>query len=60
MPGQQHAPVEFTNDEESVRRFVGRVRDSSPLFACYEAGRTGYELARLLRRSVSSRQTHVD
>lgn len=50
-PGQHHAPVEkITNDEESVRRFIGRVRDSGALVACYEAGPTGYELARLLTR----------
>lgn len=36
-------------DEESVRRLVARFDNPTKLWACYEAGPTGYELARLLR-----------
>ena len=36
------------HDEASVRRLVGRLGDPRWLRACYEAGPTGYELARLL------------
>jgi transposase len=36
------------NDDESVRRLVGRFRDPRALRACYEAGPTGYDLQRLL------------
>jgi transposase len=38
------------HDEASVRRLVGRLGDPRWLRACYEAGPTGYELARLLKR----------
>jgi transposase len=38
------------HDEVSVRRLVGRLGDPRWLRACYEAGPTGYELARLLER----------
>src|SRR5436190_17793290 len=38
------------NDEESVRRLIGRFPDPRGLSACYEAGPTGYELHRLLAR----------
>jgi transposase len=38
------------HDEASVRRLVGRLGDPRWLRACYEAGPTGYELARLLHR----------
>lgn len=37
------------NDEESVRRFIGRFPEPCRLVACYEAGPTGYELHRLLQ-----------
>jgi transposase len=37
-------------DDESVRRFMGRFEVPSRVWACYEAGPTGYELARVLRR----------
>lgn len=37
------------HDETSVRRLIGRFPDRSKLWACYEAGPTGYELYRLLR-----------
>jgi transposase len=36
------------HDEVSVRRLVGRFDDRSTLWACYEAGPTGYDLYRLL------------
>ncbi len=35
-------------DDESVRRLVARFPDPSRVWACYEAGPTGYELARVL------------
>jgi transposase len=37
------------HDEESVRRLIGRFDDPSRLWACYEAGPTGYDLHRWLR-----------
>jgi len=40
----------IAHDEASVRRLVGRLGDPRLLRACYEAGPTGYELARLLER----------
>jgi transposase len=44
------APVvdKVSSDEESVRRLVARFEDPTRVWACYEAGPTGYELARLL------------
>jgi len=36
------------HDEESIRRLVGRLGDPSLVWACYEAGPTGYDLHRLL------------
>lgn len=44
------APVvdKISSDEESVRRLVARFEDPARVWACYEAGPTGYELARLL------------
>jgi len=36
------------SDEDAVRRLVARFPDPRRLRACYEAGPTGYELARLL------------
>jgi transposase len=36
------------HDESSVRRLIGGFADRSKLWACYEAGPTGYELYRLL------------
>jgi transposase len=48
-PDQQVPGVgRITNDEPSVRRLVGRLGDPRLLRACYEAGPTGFELARLL------------
>jgi transposase len=38
----------IAHDEASIRRLVGRFPDPRMLRACYEAGPTGYELARLL------------
>src|SRR6266511_2661401 len=38
------------HDEASIRRLVGRLGDPRWLRSCYEAGPTGYELARLLAR----------
>lgn len=37
------------NDEQSVRRLVATFDDPRRVVACYEAGPTGYDLARLLR-----------
>jgi transposase len=36
-------------DDESVRRLVARFEEPGGVWACYEAGPTGYELARVLR-----------
>ena len=50
-PDQQVPDVErIAHDEASVRRLVGRLGDPGMLRACYEAGPTGFELARLLHR----------
>jgi hypothetical protein len=47
---RQEAPTvdRIANDEPSVRRLVAQFPDRRRLRACYEAGPTGYELARLL------------
>ena len=46
---QQVPEVErVANDEPAVRRLVARFGDPRLLRACYEAGPTGFELARLL------------
>lgn len=48
-PGQETPDVEkIFHDEESVRRLIGRFPEPRLLRACYEAGPTGYDLARLL------------
>ena len=48
-PDQQVPVVDrIPHDEPSVRRLVGRLGDPRRLRACYEAGPTGFELARLL------------
>jgi transposase len=48
-PGCESADVEqIFNDEESVRRLVGRFPEPGLVWACYEAGPTGYDLHRLL------------
>ena len=36
------------NDEESVRRLIGKLGDRRLLPVCYEAGPSGYELHRLI------------
>ena len=43
----------ITHDEASVRRLVARFPDRARLRACYEAGPTGFELARLLHRMTA-------
>jgi len=49
-PGADTAVVDkISSDEDAVRRLVGRFDDPGRVRACYEAGPTGYELARLLR-----------
>jgi transposase len=48
-PGQEIPAVDrIRNDEESVRRLIGRFPSRRLLSACYEAGPGGYELHRLL------------
>ena len=50
LPADQQVPdVErIPHDEASIRRLVGRLGNPRSLRACYEAGPTGFELARLL------------
>ena len=49
-PGHERPDVEkIFHDEESVRRLIDRFPDPSLLVSCYEAGPTGYDLARLLK-----------
>ena|ERR1039458_2543056 len=46
-PGHERPDVEkIFHDEESVRRLIDRFPDRSMLRSCYEAGPTGYDLAR--------------
>jgi transposase len=48
-PGEEMPVVDrVVNDEESIRRLIGRFADRRVLSACYEAGPGGYELYRLL------------
>jgi transposase len=48
-PGHDAPQIEqIANNEPAVRRLVARFPDPRRLRACYEAGPTGYELARLL------------
>lgn len=48
-PGEEMPVVDRVfNDEESIRRLIGRFGDRRMLSACYEAGPGGYELYRLL------------
>ena len=50
-PGREAPTVDrIANDEPSVRRLVAQFPNRRGLRACYEAGPTGYELARLLDR----------
>jgi len=39
----------ISTDDESVRRLIARFPEPGRVWACYEAGPTGYELARVLR-----------
>jgi transposase len=49
-PGSTTPVVDkFSSDDESVRRLMARFAEPSRVWACYEAGPTGYELARVLR-----------
>jgi transposase len=49
LPDQQVPDVDrITHDQASVRRLVARFPNRARLRACYEAGPTGFELARLL------------
>ena len=49
-PGSNSPLVDkLSADEESVRRLIARFEDPGRVWACYEAGPTGYELARVLR-----------
>ena len=49
LPDQASAAVEqMPSDEAAVLAFVGRFAEPGRLRVCYEAGPTGYELARLL------------
>src|SRR5258708_27639283 len=44
-PGEEMPVVDrIPNDEESIRRLIGRFADRRLLSACYEAGPGGYEL----------------
>jgi transposase len=48
-PGCESAEVEKVfNDEQSVRRLIARFPQPTLVWACYEAGPTGYDLHRLL------------
>jgi len=48
-PGMEVPAVDrIPNDEESVRRLIGKLGDRRRLAVCYEAGPSGYELHRLL------------
>jgi transposase len=49
-PGHERPDVEkIFHDEESVRRLIDRFPNPSMLRSCYEAGSSGYDLARLLK-----------
>ena len=39
----------ISTDDESIRRLMARFPEPARVWACYEAGPTGYELARVLR-----------
>ncbi|MGH9047091.1 MAG: IS110 family transposase, partial [Acidimicrobiales bacterium] len=50
-PGHETPLVDrIFHDEANVRRFVATLGDLPAVRTCYEAGPTGYELARLLHR----------
>ena len=49
MPGEKIPVTErIFNDEEAIRRLIGRFAEPGRLRACYEAGPGGYDLYRLL------------
>lgn len=49
-PGSSSPLVDkISTDDESVRRLIARFPEPGRVWACYEAGPTGYELARVLR-----------
>jgi transposase len=49
-PGEEIPRTDkISSDDDAVRRLVARFDDPRRLRVCYEAGPTGYELARLLR-----------
>jgi len=49
-PGSTQVLVDkISTDDESIRRLIAGFDDPSRVWACYEAGPTGYELARALR-----------
>lgn len=52
LPWDREEPVldKISSDEDAVRRLIGRFPDRAALRVCYEAGPTGYDLARLLQR----------
>lgn len=41
----------LSTDDESIRRLIARFAAPAGVWACYEAGPTGYELARVLRNA---------
>lgn len=41
----------ISSDDEMIRRLIARFDDPRRVWACYEAGPTGYDLARTLRRA---------
>jgi transposase len=52
LPWDREEPSldKISSDEEAVRRLVSRFPDRRTLRVCYEAGPTGYDLARMLHR----------
>jgi transposase len=49
-PGSDQVLIDkISTDDESVRRLIARFADPARAWACYEAGPTGYELARTLK-----------
>jgi transposase len=40
-----------STDDESIRRLIARFEEPERVWVCYEAGPTGYELARVLRHA---------
>jgi transposase len=52
LPWDREEPSldKISSDEESVRRLMNRFPDRGALRVCYEAGPTGYDLARMLIR----------